>query len=124
MTQKLSKPKSFSVSNETIEVNFKGTICECANLLKSGIVNQTIILIGYADKWNEINALDLGADNSDLESFKQFVEVMKLSLVDLGIISEEIITDYSLKHQDFVDLEKEFPKHDYYKISVTNLTPV
>lgn len=114
---KLSKPKSFSVSNETLEVNFKGTICECANLLKSGIMNQTIILVGYADKWHEINALDLGADNSDLQSFKQFVEVMKLSLVDLGIISEEIKTDYSLKHEDFMGLEKEFPKHYYYKIS-------
>jgi len=114
---KLSKPKSFSVSNETLEVNFKGTICECANLLKSGIMNQTIILVAYTDKWHEINSLDLGADNSDLHSFKQFVEVMKLSLVDLGIVSEEIKTDYSLKHQDFVDLEKQFPKHDYYKIS-------
>jgi len=114
---KLSKPKSFSVSNETIEVNFKGTICECANLLKSGIVNQTIVLLAHADNWHEVNCLNLGADNSDLQAFKSFIEVMKLSLVDLGIISEEIKTDYSLKHQDFVDLEKQFPKHDYYKIS-------
>ena len=117
---KLSKPKSFSVSNETIEVDFKGTTCEVANLLKSGIVNQTIILVAHADKWHEINALDLGADNSDLQSFKQFVEVMKLSLVDLGIISEEIKTDYSLKHQDFMDLEKEFPGHNYIEISKLN----
>ena len=117
---KLSKPKSFSVSNETVEVNFKGTICECANLLKSGIMNQTIILVGHANKWHEINALDLGSDNSDLQSFKQFIEVMKLSLVDLGIISEEIKTDYSLKHEDFMDLEKEFPKHSYINISKLN----
>jgi hypothetical protein len=117
---KLLKPKSFSVSKETLEVDFKDTICECANLLKSGIINQTIILVGYADKWHEINALDLGADNSELESFKQFVEVMKLSLVDLGIISEEIKTDYSLKHEDFMGLEKEFPKHSYIDISKLN----
>lgn len=116
----LSKPKSFSASKETIEVNFKGTICECANLLKSGIMNQTIILVGHADKWHEVNSLDLGADNSDLQSFKQFVEVMKLSLVDLGIISEEIKTDYSLKHEDFMGLEKEFPKHSYINISKLN----
>lgn len=114
---KLSKPKSFSVSNKTVKVDFKGTTREVANLLKSGIVNQTIILVAHADKWHEINALDLGADNSDLQEFKSFIEVMKLSLVDLGIISEEIKTDYSLKHQDFMDLEKQFPKHDYYKIS-------
>jgi hypothetical protein len=117
---KLSKPKSFSVSKETVEVDFKGIICECANLLKSGIMNQTIILIGYANKWHEINALDLGADNSDLESFKQFIEVMKLSLVDLGICSEEPKKDYSLKHEDFMGLEKEFPKHSYINISKLN----
>jgi len=114
---KLSKPKSFSVSNETLEVDFKGTICECANLLKSGIVNQTIILVGYADKWHEINALDLGADNSDLQSFKQFVEVMKLSLVDLGIVSEIAKTDYELKHDDFMELQNEFPEFNYIDIS-------
>jgi len=114
---KLSKPKSFSASSKTLEVDFKGTICECANLLKSGIMNQTIILVGYADKWHEINALDLGADNSDLQSFKQFVEVMKLSLVDLGIISEEIKTDYELKHDDFMELQNEFPEFNYIDIS-------
>jgi len=117
---KLSKPKSFSVSNETIEVDFKGTICECANLLKSGIVNQTIVLVAHADNWHEVNCLNLGADNSDLQSFKQFVEVMKLSLVDLGIISEEIKTDYDLKHEDFIGLEKEFPGHNYIDISKLN----
>jgi hypothetical protein len=118
---KLSKPRSFSVSNEAVKVDFKGTICECANLLKSGIMNQTIILVGYAGKWHEINALDLGADNSDLQSFKQFVEIMKLSLVDLGVISEEIKTDYSLTHQDYMDLEKQFPKHAYFKIALLDV---
>lgn len=116
---KLSKTKSFSVSKETIEVNFQGTICECANLLKSGIVNQTIILVAYNEKWHEINVLNLGADDSNLKGFKNYVETMKLSLVDLQIISEEKKTDYSLKHEDFIALAEEFP-FDYISISKLN----
>jgi len=114
---KLSKPKSFSVSNETIEVDFQGTTCEVANLLKSGITNQTIVLVTHADKWHEINVLDLGGDDSNLEAFKNFVETMKLTLVDLGIVSENVKTDYNLTHQDFMDLQNEFPEYDYIKIS-------
>jgi len=114
---KLSKPKSFSVSNETIEVDFQGTTCEVANLLKSGITNQTIVLVAHADKWHEINVLDLGGDDSNLEAFKNFVETMKLTLVDLGIVSENVKTDYNLTHQDFMDLQNEFPEYDYIKIS-------
>jgi len=118
---KLSKPKSFSVSNEAIEVDFKGTICECANLLKSGIMNQTTILVAYEEKWHEINSLDLGADNSDLQAFKSFVEVMKLSLADLGIITESTKkTSVILTHDDFVSLSKKFPPHDYIQISKLN----
>lgn len=114
---KLSKPKSFSVSNETIEVDFQGTTCEVANLLKSGITNQTIILVAHADKWHEINVLDLGGDDSNLQAFKNFVETMKLSLVDLGIISENVKTNYDLTHQDFMSLSIQFPEYDYIQIS-------
>jgi len=117
---KLSKPKSFTVSNETIEVNFQGTKCQCANLLKSGITNQTIVLVDYGGKWHEINILDLGGDDSNLQAFKNFIETMKLGLVDLGIISETVKTDYSLKHQDFMDLSDKFPAHDYIQISRLN----
>lgn len=116
----LKKPKSFSVSENTIEVNFKGTICECANLLKSGIQNQTIVLVAYSDKWHEINVLDIGVDNSDLTNFKNFIEQMGLSIVDLGIAKEEIKTDYSMKHQDFEDLSALFPDYDYLEISKLN----
>ena len=114
---KLSKTKSFSVSDEIIEVDFQGTICEVANLLKSGITNQTIILVAHADKWHEINVLDLGGDDSNLEAFKNFVETMKLSLVDFGIVSKDVKTDSNLTHQDFMDLQNEFPEYDYIKIS-------
>jgi len=115
---KLSKPKSFSVSNEIIEVDFQGTKCQCANLLKSGITNKTIVLVDYGDKWHEINVLDLGGDDSNLQAFKNFIETMKLGLADLGIISEVVKTDYELKHQDFMELSEKFPPYDYIQIAV------
>lgn len=118
---KLSKPKSFSSSNETIEVNFQGTISECANLLKSGIINQNIILVAHNDKWHEINILDLGGDNSNLQDFKNFIETMKLSLVDLGITTETAKrTSTVLTHDDFMMLSEKFPPHDYIQISQLN----
>jgi hypothetical protein len=123
---KLSKPKSFSVSNETIQVDFQGTTCEVANLLKSGITNQTIILVAHADKWHEVEVSDLRInentflENSHLPSFAHYVGVHNISLVDLGIISEDVKTDYNLTHQDFMDLEKQFPSHSYIKISKLN----
>ena len=104
---KLSKTKSFSVSDEIIEVDFQGTICEVANLLRSGITNQTIILVAHNDKWHEINVLNLGGDDSNLQAFQNFVESMKLSLVDLGITTENIKkTSPVLTHDDFMMLSE------------------
>ena len=118
---KLSKTKSFSVSNEIIEVDFQGTISECANLLKSGITNQTIVLVSHADKWHEINVLNLGGDDSNLQAFKNFIETMKLSLVDLGITTEATKkTTAVLTHDDFMGLSEKFPPHDYIEISSLN----
>lgn len=118
---KLSKTKSFSVSDEIIEVDFQGTICEVANLLRSGITNQTIILVAHNDKWNEINVLNLGGDDSNLQAFQNFVESMKLSLVDLGITTEKIIkTSPVLTHDDFMMLSEKFPVADYIQISLLN----
>lgn len=118
---KLSKPKSFSVSSEIVEVDFQGTICETANLLKSGIVNQTIVLVSYNDKWNEINILNLGGDDSNLQAFKNFIETMKLGLSDLGIIAEKIIkTSTVLTHDDFMMLSEKYPVADYIQISLLN----
>lgn len=117
---KLKKTKSFSVSEESIEVDFKGTICECANLLKSGIKHQTIVLVAHDDIWNEVNVLNLGSDDSDLKSFDNFVKSMNLSLVDLGITKEEKKTDFSLKHEDFMYLSELFPEYNYIEISKLN----
>ena len=118
---KLSKPKSFTVSNETLEVDFKGTICECANLLKSGIKNQSIVLVAHKNVWHEIDVLDHGADNSDLNNFKNYVESMKLSLIDFGITTELVKkTSTILTHNDFMLLSEKFPPHDYIEISKLN----
>jgi len=118
---KLSKTKSFSVSNEIIEVDFQGQICEVANLLKSGILNQTIVLVAHNDKWHEINVLNLGGDDSNLQAFKNFVETMKLSLVDLGITTETIKkTSTALTHDDFLMLSEKYPVADYIQISLLN----
>ena len=118
---KLSKPKSFSVSSEIVEVDFKGTICETANLLKSGIVNQTIVLVSHNDKWNEINVLNLGGDDSNLQAFKNFIETMKLGLSDLGIVAEKTIkTSTVLTHDDFMMLSEKYPVADYIQISLLN----
>jgi hypothetical protein len=117
---KLSKTRSFTVSNETITVDFKGTSCECANLLKSGIMNQTTILVAYEDKWHEINVLDLGGDDTNLEAFKNFVETMKLKLSDLGITTVEQEKSNVLTHEDFMSLSEKFPPHDYIAISLLN----
>ena len=118
---KLSKTKSFSVSDEIIEVDFQGTICEVANLLRSGITNQTIILVAHNDKWHEINVLNLGGDDSNLQAFQNFVESMKLSLVDLGITTENIKkTSSVLTHDDFMMLSEKFPVADYIQISLLN----
>ena len=116
----LKKPKSFSVSDEKIVVYFQGVTCEIANLLKSGITNQTIVLVDYNGRWNEINVLDLGGDDSNLKAFKNFVETMNLSLVDLGIISATVKTDYSMKHDDFMELSEQFADYDYIQISQLN----
>jgi len=118
---KLSKTKSFSVSSEIIEVDFQGTIAECANLLKSGILNQTIVLVSHNDKWHEINVLNLGGDDSNLQAFKNFVETMKLSLVDLGITTETTKkTSTVLTHEDFLMLSEKYPVADYIQISLLN----
>jgi len=118
---KLSKTKAFSVSSEIIEVDFQGQICEVANLLKSGILNQTIVLVSHNDKWHEINVLNLGGDDSNLQAFKNFVETMKLSLVDLGITTETIKkTSTVLTHDDFLMLSEKYPVADYIQISLLN----
>lgn len=113
--------RGFEASKETVSVWFNGKEYEVANLLKGGILKQTSVLVAVEDEWKEANVINLGANDSDLQDFKTFVESHNLTLMDLGIeISakqEAAQKDYNLKHDDFMQLEKEFPSYSYIKIA-------
>jgi len=117
---KLNKPRGFEVSKQTDVVTISGKQYETANLLKSGITLQTKILIAVDDIWHEIDVLNLGADNSNLQDFANFTELHSLKLSDFGITESKPVIDYDLKHQDFEQLESEFPDYSYIKISHLN----
>lgn len=117
---KLNKPKAFEAS-ESITTQ---SGIEIANLLRSGIKNQTVILVGYNQKWHEIEIESLRIDeetfleNSHLESAAHYIETNRIYLPDMGITDEEIETkDYSLQHSDFMELQTMFPMFDYIQIS-------
>ena len=116
MNFKLKKPKTFSVSNENEIVTIEGANYTIANLQKSGITNQTIVLLGHGELWHEINVLDLGADNSNLTDFKNYVEKFQLTLVDLGVLKTETVVKTGVTHDDHMKLSAEFPKYDYIQI--------
>lgn len=117
---KLNKPRGFEASKQTDIVKISGREYETANLLKSGITLQTKILIDVDDVWHEVDVLNLGADNSNLRDFAVFTELHNLKLSDFGITETKPVIDYDLKHQDFEQLESEFPDYSYIKISHLN----
>lgn len=116
---KLNKPKAFEAS-ESITTQ---SGIEIANLLRSGIKNQTVILVGYNQKWHEIEIETLRIDeenfleNSHLESVSHYIDVNGISLSDMGIVEEVQKTDYDLKHDDFMELQTSFPAYDYIQIA-------
>lgn len=113
----LKKTKTFSVSKNTETVILEGIEYQIANLLKSGILNQMVVLLGYDDIWHEIEVLNLGADDSNLINFKNFVELHNLKLSDLITIKKsKKVIDYKITHDDHVELSKSFPQFDYVQI--------
>jgi len=112
-------PKSYQASEKTVSVKIEGEYYEVANLKKSGIVNQTTILLAFNDIWHQVNVLNLGADDSNLENFKTHVELHQYKLKDFGIINKEKeqTVKYEPKHEDFMKLEAEFPAFSYIKIA-------
>jgi len=88
---RLNKPKAFEAS-ESILVQFDTEQVEVANLLKSGIKNQSVVLVAHGGKWHEIEVADLGLDSSHLPSFQNHIEINKLTLSDLGVIEENNIS--------------------------------
>jgi len=115
---KLKKPKGFEVSKKTVIVNIDGSDYECANLLKSGITIQSKILIAYNDVWHEIDILNLGADDSNLNDFKNHCGLHSYTLADLGIKTEakKKVLEYGLSHDDYMKIESKFPDYSYVKI--------
>ena len=102
--------KPFEASDNNVHISIEGKTYRCANLLKSGITNQSKILIGVDDVWHEINVLNLGADNSNLNDFKQHISLHNYTLADFGIIIiDKKQIDYNLKHDDFMELQDKFP---------------
>ncbi len=111
--------RGHEASKETVTVIIKGQEYEAANLYKSAILVRSKILLAVNEIWHEVDVINLGADDSNLEDFKNFVDIHNLTLSDLGIITEQKTkTDYSMKHDDFVELEKQFPSFPYFKISI------
>lgn len=118
---KLKKTKSYTVSKLTKTIEIEGRIYEIANLEKSGITNQTIVLIDINDIWEEINILNIGCDNSNLSGFVNFVQDHDLNLSDLGF--EEPKKQYvsvQIGHDDFMQLQEQFPEFNYIDISLLN----
>lgn len=125
---KLKKPRQFEASTVTLNVDFAGTTLECANLLKSGIINQSVVLVGYNDVWHEINTADLTivkqigptakdmqytTVSSNLTDFKNHVETNKFTLVSIGLIAEE---KPNVNYMDFFALAKFSTKNGYLEI--------
>jgi len=115
---KLNKPKAFEAS-ESILVQFGTEQVEVANLLKSGIKNQSVVLVAHGGKWHEIEITDLGLDSSHLPSFQNHIETNKLTLSDLGV-TEENNVNYGLGHADFLYLQDKFPLFNYVDIAKLN----
>lgn len=113
---KLNKPRGFEVSKETDTITILGKDYEIANLRKGGLTMQSVVLIAVDDKWHEID-VTAQSDSSNLQNFINFVGNHNLTLLDFGIREEKPIVDYSLKHEDYMQLESEFPGYDYYKIA-------
>ncbi len=116
---KLSKPKAFEAS-ESIKTT-EGI--EIANLLRSGIKNQTVILVGHNQKWHEIEIESLRIDdetfleNSHLESVAHYISVNNISLSDMGIVEEVVQQSTDLIYSDFIKLSEQFPVYGYVEIS-------
>lgn len=117
--------KGLEATTSTVNIRIQGNDYTVANMTKSGLMNQSTVLIDIDEVWHEVNVIGLGSDekskglqNSNLDNFKNYVELNKSSLRDLGILiaDDKPKKDYSLTHDDFMALEKKFPEFDYYKI--------
>lgn len=116
---KLSKPKAFEASESLKTLDG----IEVANLLRSGIKNQQVFLVGHNQKWHEIELETIRIDdsifleNSYLPGVVHYIERNNITLADMGIVEEVQNQSYDLEHDDFMGLSKMFPAYDYIQIS-------
>jgi len=111
--KKLSK--GFSAGN-IITVNIEGETYEIANLLKSMIINHSIVLFGKDDKWKEVYISKYGI-HADTSIIKEAILAKKIPYSDLGIhVSEKQNID-EFGHVDYEKLESMFPDYPYFMIS-------
>jgi len=116
MPPTLKKGRGYEVSKETDTVTIHGKDYEIANLRKGGLTMQSVVLIAVDDKWHEVDVTG-HSDTSSLQDFIKFVGKHNLTLLDFGIKETKPVINYDLTHQDYMQLESEFPGYDYYKIS-------
>lgn len=101
--------KSYEASQENVHVKIAGKIYRCANLKKSGIVNQTTVLLAHNDIWHEVNCINLGGEDSSLKNFKSHIEKHNYKLSDLGIHEESSEPkNYELTHDERMVLDEKF----------------
>lgn len=105
-----------SASEENVHVKIQGKVYRCANLLKSGILNQTTILVGHDDIWNEVNIIGLGKsdtfnglENSNLHNFKTVVEKQNVWPKFFDTLeSNKTDQSYELTHEDRMKLDVKY----------------
>lgn len=110
--------KGYEASTARVNINVDGQTYEAANLRKSGILHNNIILVGQEDRWLEVDCVKLCISN-DLVTFKNLVVTGEITPSNIGLYKEEYEPpkQYGLKHEDFVKLEGLFPAYPYYMIS-------
>jgi hypothetical protein len=119
---KLSKLKAFEASQS---ITTQSGI-EIANLLRSAITVQTVILVGHDGKWHEISIVDLRIDekifleNSNLETVAEYLDTHNITLADMKIVNNTPRIAHVLTHDDFQELSDKFPQHSYIAISQLN----
>lgn len=112
-------PKPYEASQNRISITVEGQRYEVAQLLKSGIPNQSVLLIGQDEKWREIQLSPLCITN-DLDAFLNLFTTGEIQPSDIGfsdIDYRSTPADTQLKHADFERLEFEFPAYPYFMIS-------
>jgi len=111
--KKLSK--GYSAEN-AITINIEGETYEIANLHKSMILNQSIVLFGQGGKWIEVNVSKHGI-SLDVSLVRDAIIAKKIPYSDLGIYVNEKQNIDEFGHVDYAKLESMFPDYPYFMIS-------